>query len=361
MKPTNNRIYCIGCRHTKILFESEAKAVNFIKFNKEEIALNSKKVPQRAYYCSFCCGWHVTSVSEKGKIELLEARDKRKWERIKSAGNKETYPTQGAFQFLSFMEAKEEYKHLYRLIETLLKNINYAESDIRNMDMEKAEMHCRFALKYLDDAIIFASNNKLYFGRKHDFERKLKILLESFEIIRQHDVNHVTRDTYICLPSVMVNPYARIFLKNKDFTEETDRKLSELETLVKYGVIIRAKGLIDDIELGINDHPSECYGKTVGKKRKQFKRRLASVMTKAGIYEGMDCIKDETVAKYLTVIDILEKAHTAYAKKDLKSLRIMIKVAEGLIPAEKNEIGDTLRVQIQTMKNVLIHNNWIIP
>ena len=52
-----NRIMCPDCGRQKMLFESEAKANNFIKFNKDEIN-NGDKL--RAYYCSACCGWHIS-------------------------------------------------------------------------------------------------------------------------------------------------------------------------------------------------------------------------------------------------------------------------------------------------------------
>ena len=159
MKPTNNRIYCIGCRHTKMLFESEQKAANFIRFNQEEIALSSKKVPLRTYYCSFCCGWHVTSVSDKERIDVLEARDKHKWEGIKFAINKGNHETQEASKFLSFEEAVEEYKYFNMLKDTLIRNIRYAESDVRNMELEEAARHSRLALKYLGEATAYAHKN----------------------------------------------------------------------------------------------------------------------------------------------------------------------------------------------------------
>ncbi len=34
MKTMNNWIFCVGCRHTKMLFETQSKADNFIKFNR---------------------------------------------------------------------------------------------------------------------------------------------------------------------------------------------------------------------------------------------------------------------------------------------------------------------------------------
>ena len=74
MKPVNNRIYCIGCRHTKMLFETESKANNFIKFNASEFD-DDRKVPVRSYYCAFCGGWHVTSLEEGEQSKASEERD----------------------------------------------------------------------------------------------------------------------------------------------------------------------------------------------------------------------------------------------------------------------------------------------
>lgn len=60
MKPTKNRIFCNECQRPKMLFETEKKALLFMKFNNEEIAEENEKVPSRAYFCEACAGWHLT-------------------------------------------------------------------------------------------------------------------------------------------------------------------------------------------------------------------------------------------------------------------------------------------------------------
>lgn len=60
MKP-KNRIYCRECGRQKLVFESEKKAMTFIKFNGDEILKESGRKPVRAYYCECCGGYHVTS------------------------------------------------------------------------------------------------------------------------------------------------------------------------------------------------------------------------------------------------------------------------------------------------------------
>lgn len=46
MRPNpSSRIFCIVCKKAKLLFASEQKADNFIRFNAEEIAKENEKVP----------------------------------------------------------------------------------------------------------------------------------------------------------------------------------------------------------------------------------------------------------------------------------------------------------------------------
>lgn len=61
MKPTKNHYYYIGCQHHKILFTSKKEALHFIKYNADEIEEQTGRRPVRPYYCSYCCGWHLTS------------------------------------------------------------------------------------------------------------------------------------------------------------------------------------------------------------------------------------------------------------------------------------------------------------
>lgn len=75
MKPTKNRIFCKDCGRSKILFDTEKKAETFIKFNGDEIKLESGFKPERSYFCKYCGGWHVTSKKEflniKSRTEIV--------------------------------------------------------------------------------------------------------------------------------------------------------------------------------------------------------------------------------------------------------------------------------------------------
>lgn len=77
MKPTKNTIFCVSCKRPKMLFESQAKADNFILYNKEEIEEENGKAPVRSYYCRLCGGWHVTSSLSEKTIAKAERRDRQ--------------------------------------------------------------------------------------------------------------------------------------------------------------------------------------------------------------------------------------------------------------------------------------------
>jgi len=77
MKPTKNKIFCVSCKRPKMLFESQAKADNFILYNKEEIEEENGKAPVRSYYCRLCGGWHVTSSQSEVTKAKAERRDKQ--------------------------------------------------------------------------------------------------------------------------------------------------------------------------------------------------------------------------------------------------------------------------------------------
>ena len=90
MKPTKNRFFCLACQRAKMLFPTKSKAENFIKFNHDDIADSSEMVPVRTYYCSFCCGWHVTSKENARQAKFFDRRDQHILKRISVINHKNT-------------------------------------------------------------------------------------------------------------------------------------------------------------------------------------------------------------------------------------------------------------------------------
>ena len=63
--PTKNRVFCPAIRRTKMLFETEKKALNFIKFNGAALEELNGYAPKRAYLCPACGGWHLTHLDQQ--------------------------------------------------------------------------------------------------------------------------------------------------------------------------------------------------------------------------------------------------------------------------------------------------------
>lgn len=77
MKPTKNRIFCYNCLRVKMLFPTQEKADNFIRFNAENIAETSRIVPVRSYFCPACAGWHVTHREEPGEYARTDEQNEK--------------------------------------------------------------------------------------------------------------------------------------------------------------------------------------------------------------------------------------------------------------------------------------------
>ncbi len=91
MKPTKSRIFCREAQRSKMLFESQKKAENFMQYNSKEILSESGYAPVRSYHCIACAGWHLTSRREEldlpSKTELvLEAYKEVTDEKDKAKG-----------------------------------------------------------------------------------------------------------------------------------------------------------------------------------------------------------------------------------------------------------------------------------
>ncbi|MDE7465977.1 MAG: hypothetical protein K2M59_06075 [Muribaculaceae bacterium] len=75
MKPSYNRHYCLGAGKHKMIFETERKALNFIRFNAIEFESRNVSTPNRAYYCILCLGWHITALPHS-EARIMDIHDR---------------------------------------------------------------------------------------------------------------------------------------------------------------------------------------------------------------------------------------------------------------------------------------------
>lgn len=86
MKP-KNRVFCPDCGRQKMLFETERKAQDFLRWNSDEIHNGELLHP---YYCHACCGWHLSHVEHREEYDsrmderismYRESKSGQKWQR----------------------------------------------------------------------------------------------------------------------------------------------------------------------------------------------------------------------------------------------------------------------------------------
>lgn len=81
---------CPDCGRAKMLFESEAKANNFIKFNGDDI--DSGENGLRSYYCKACGGYHITSKPFNEKYNHSTDKLIKAYEKDTILNNAQTVP-----------------------------------------------------------------------------------------------------------------------------------------------------------------------------------------------------------------------------------------------------------------------------
>lgn len=81
-KPTKNRVMCPECGRAKMLFETETKAKNFIKFNGNDFTHQNEL---RTYFCPACGGYHISSKEYKKSYDSTTDNLIRAYKQYKNA------------------------------------------------------------------------------------------------------------------------------------------------------------------------------------------------------------------------------------------------------------------------------------
>lgn len=94
-------------------------------------------------------------------------------------------------------------------------------------------------------------------------------------------------------------------------------------------------------------------GKGVSSVKKEFQERISKIQR--SIHKEATIQKKTTNhnATYLSVIDLLEQAHSSISESDFPRGSNLIKTAECLMPDSTDEISNVLWSQIQALKNQL--------
>ena len=355
MKPTKNRIFCIGCMHHKMLFESQSKADNFIKFNSDEIAEQSGKAPSRSYYCSFCCGWHITSIADTDEAVARDERDARVWEQIKNVTVTKTKKKQAraieenqAPQKSKKFPRSEQGIKLRVIAENVDRTIRHIESALFNADVH--------ALRSQFDRLI-------------DFEQELRSKSAEFGI----DIIAIDK-RYENIASIK-----ELFSKVFDFLADPDKRQSYLasvpedEKSKRENIIINNTEIIyriktsfehinrlsdvdnqDEIRELCNDIRHNLIPQLKGstsKLKQYFKYNVEQILSDLESNKrGLEGYYKQLI---LTIIGYMEDAYKAYSIKDYEQCETSLKQAEILLPDPTNEVETALFNQMINLRNLL--------
>lgn len=334
MKPTNNRVYCLGCKHPKMLFETQTKADNFIKFNRDAIASSSEKVPTRSYYCSFCCGWHVTSVEDEGKAEANDRRDENTWHQILSLRRKKLPLTEEGQKLSEMLVATQSLMQKCQR-QLLLTNLGQALELMKDLVLEFSIIEDRARRQKIDSARI-------------DKQRvKIKALQAVFDIVDEYDIDSETRQKYLGGNLESTNELARNYFQNKEFIEDIKQKISELDNSRATISSEEYKQRCSIIASAINSYK----GKGLSAVKQTLQEKLNGLRCK--IPQETTSQKETTNPNtiYLSIIELLEQAYTAVRESDFSRCDNLIKTAECLMTDSSDEISRILWNQIKGLKD----------
>lgn len=337
MKPTNNRVYCIGCKRPKMLFETQTKADNFIKFNRDEIASSSDKVPSRSYYCSFCCGWHVTSIEDEGKAEANDKRDEHIWHQIMSLRRKKL-PLTSEGQKLSEMLVSVHCLIQQCLRQLFLTNLGEALELYKNIVLE---------FSIIEDK---ARRQNITSTRIDRIKVKVKSLQNTFDIIDEYDIDSYTRNLFLCRDDISTHEWAATYMLNKDFIETVNNQLSKLEQATNRSDIDEYNHIIHEV----SDTLSNYKGKGLSAKKKEINERFSELRKKApDIISQQKTIDSNNNSVYMSIIEILEQAHYAINQSNFERCNNLLKTAECLMPDSSDDVSQLLWSQIQNLRSRL--------
>lgn len=258
MKP-KNLVFCNAIDRSKMLFETEKKANNFLRYNSEEILEETGKAPVRSYYCAFCGGWHVTSNPSKevgehidrdirGKIETITVLR----EQAKDARNKQLEPEEERIKNLIYGRIEK-----FNLL-LLLGKWEEAEDQLDNCEFDIADLEqkgyrhdiadrrllggrvCLQTYKYVKGLSEEDRRNILQLVYPTKDQKRIMTALKNFIIIEQ-------------LTAVVENQEEIILCDNKDVVSDIIVNSEEKVSKISGEGARAAKKYYNDILLNIVD------------------------------------------------------------------------------------------------------------
>ena len=338
MRPTKNKVFCVACKRSKMLFETQAKADNFILYNKDEIEEENGKAPVRSYYCSLCGGYHVTSNPSERSAESFDRKD-----------------THLAEEIDVLIKAQNE---IVPILQNVTEIIKLVEVNILQDQLDEAEQlleECREKLAPFEN--VQCQKKQKWFQKR----RQVDVLFDKINLIRK--------------------------LKDGDLEDAEAFVIDETNTSSDTGIdqtliikknLLRVKVLLSEVDVDIQNKNPEAEGKLnecrrmlkelcFPNKKKVLSKIKQKIAERAEIVEQyIQASKPKKQYKYvirgkedyrlavLYLIDKFEELQKVYESGDMDECKdIMDIIATGLEELPKDEKLAILWKQYETWNNIL--------
>ncbi len=351
MRP-KNRVYCYACQRSKMLFDSKAKADNFIAYNSEGIMEENGKAPVRSYYCELCGGYHVTSNPSVMAGEGMNHRDQMLVNKL------DVYKkvTQDYLKFHDDMSRKIEKAKRQMYLGNIQDIISLA--DEFQIDSETL---LALPIKTRSKCMTLRQRVEMYSDIASQMISILKLPKE--DIQRKIEFENPTRREELLAKmvnsSILIREYEEQFecieqLMNDEKWEDANYILTILrEKLADQKSPSVLKEITNNYQQKL-DKISRCI---LEKKKSAKKEKLKEEK----LNEELKSEKDIAAYKFaiLTVIERIEKVKRTFEQNDLDACENELEIAEFLLDDFSFEDNNTkmLRNQIEMWKKKIAEGN----
>ncbi len=352
MKPKNNIVHCYGCHRSKMLFETKAKADNFIKYNKDNILEENGFAPVRSYYCEFCCGYHVTSNSSTAVGEMINEKEH-----------------EILMQFDSSILVESEFNKFYN---DALSKIDQAESNLLVGDFSKIEKlseeigNLRTKYKVLHHLPNKKREKFVNITKKIE---ALENLASKVKSIINKDEKEINSFLSIDNPTEEQSKLIQI-VKGFLLTNYVVKEIERIESFVKEGEIEKAFEYKENLRLyvcsriDIRKSKTECNKKInelehiISQKRKEIEANTPISEEESPIsVRAMD--EKSYKSKVLEIINILEEIKRLYDDGDFDTCETKIDIADFILSeiCTEDDNTRTLKLLINKWKQIFTSDN----
>lgn len=326
MKPKNNIVFCYGSRRKKMLFESQSKADNFIKFNKDNILESNGYAPIRSYYCEFCCGFHVTSSSSLKYGEILDKKEHDFLQRFSPI-------TIDGFDFEEFRQRK-------------IQEIDQAESKMSEGDFLPIEqLHTEFEDLMLRNRLLehlSPTRKGKFMQLKRRVEKLYNMALEAKEFIESDN------DEISFGERINANPILKGFVLWKKVIKE----VKIVQKILNEGDVDKAIELKDSIRKFVSETTNvkkkskAVCSALINELEAEISRKRKEINNKSVEYNSLNSQEKKYYrADIIEIINLLEEVKELYEIGDYKNSEIKLDIAELLL--SKFEIEDSNTAMIK--------------